>query len=314
MRLSARGPASNSIFAPHFVGEEATTSLHLDFFFFFRADPDFSTIAMPKDTTATSARRGHRRHDPLHEELLETGDGGHLRKTARTKQRRTTSKDDTFVDSHLSGRILQLAKEQQDEITMEDSGAASRRAAAEFMAPGAGNLRIEDMSDEEGEEEYEEYGDSEEEEEVEEVEVDEEDMELFNRFLPGQPQEQRVSLADKILEKIAEHEAKQAGISMHPADDDTPQLPPKVIEVYMKCVLPSPLSCDSQLTSDAGWASSSRATSPANFLKPSKSSPLSATGRRSSTSRAPTNGPRTPALKPLNSLPLKNPRKPKSPS
>lgn len=64
-------------------------------------------------------------------------------------------------------------------------------------------------------------------------EVDEEDMELFNKFLPGnKDQPERVSLADKILEKIREHEAAQRG--ERPEEDDLPRLPPKVVEVYEK--------------------------------------------------------------------------------
>lgn len=59
-------------------------------------------------------------------------------------------------------------------------------------------------------------------------------MELFNRFLPnnGEAPAQRVSLADKILEKIAEHEARQAGTLIE--EEPVPSLPPKVIEVYTK--------------------------------------------------------------------------------
>lgn len=60
-------------------------------------------------------------------------------------------------------------------------------------------------------------------------------MEMFNRFLPanGAVPTQRISLADKILEKIAEHEARQAG-TLLPDEDPVPSLPPKVIEVYTK--------------------------------------------------------------------------------
>lgn len=55
---------------------------------------------------------------------------------------------------------------------------------------------------------------------------------------PGQGSDQRISLADKILEKIAEHEARLAG---HPIDDEqTSTLPPKIIEVYTKSVVQNP--------------------------------------------------------------------------
>jgi essential nuclear protein 1 len=51
---------------------------------------------------------------------------------------------------------------------------------------------------------------------------------LFNKFLP-KDQPERVSLADKILEKIAEHEAALSGNA-----SGEPTLPPKVVEVYTK--------------------------------------------------------------------------------
>lgn len=66
-------------------------------------------------------------------------------------------------------------------------------------------------------------------------EIDEADIELFNRFLPanaGAAPAPRISLADKILEKIAEHEARQSGALTSAAP--VPSLPPKVIEVYTK--------------------------------------------------------------------------------
>lgn len=183
---------------------------------------------MPKDSSAAAARQ-QRRHNPLHEELIESGDGGHLRKVARNKRKEKQNQPEAFVDSNLSKRILHLAKEQQDEILMETEATGPAATTNINFGGSAGQMRFEeDPESDEGE--YEDYGDDE--EEVEEIEVDEGDEELFNRFMPqGQP-EQRVSLADKILEKIAEHEAKLSGHSVEP--DQTPQLPPKVIEVYSK--------------------------------------------------------------------------------
>jgi essential nuclear protein 1 len=54
---------------------------------------------------------------------------------------------------------------------------------------------------------------------------------LFNKYLPSD-QPQRISLADKILEKIAEHEAALAGKDSR--EQDAADLPPKVVEVYTK--------------------------------------------------------------------------------
>lgn len=48
----------------------------------------------------------------------------------------------------------------------------------------------------------------------------------------GEEPTQRISLADKILEKIAEHEARLAGTLVE--QEPVPSLPEKVIEVYTK--------------------------------------------------------------------------------
>jgi essential nuclear protein 1 len=184
---------------------------------------------MPKDSP-TSAARLQRRHNPLHEELLESGPGDRLRKVARTKRKEKQDRSEHYVDSDLSQRILQIAKEQQDEIQMEDEDSASVYGNINVgFGGGAGDLRFEEepQSDDEGEYEDLEFVDEE-----EEVEVDQGDEELFHRFLPSDQPEQRISLADKILEKIAEHEAKLVGHSA--GAEETPSLPPKVVEVYTK--------------------------------------------------------------------------------
>ncbi|CCX31895.1 Bystin-domain-containing protein [Pyronema domesticum] len=185
---------------------------------------------MPKATISDA--RSQRRHNPLHEELIETSTGGPLRKVARNKRKEKQDKPEDYVDSGLSKKILQLAKEQQDEIEEEKEALEKVGGDLGFLGGNNGQMRFEQEEDsDEGEyEEYEEYEDV---EEVEEVEVDEGDEEMFARFMPQQT-EQRISLADKILEKIAEHEARLAGNSGAAPEEDVPQLPQKVIEVYSK--------------------------------------------------------------------------------
>jgi hypothetical protein len=193
---------------------------------------------MPKATAPDA--RSQRRHNPLHEELIETSTGGPLRKVARNKRKEKQDKPEDYVDSGLSKKILQLAKEQQDEIEEEKEALEKVGGDLGFLGGNNGQMRFEQEEDsDEGEyEEYEEYEDV---EEVEEVEVDEGDEEMFARFMPQQT-EQRISLADKILEKIAEHEARLAGNSGAAPEEDVPQLPQKVIEVYSKYVPKSPNS------------------------------------------------------------------------
>lgn len=81
-------------------------------------------------------------------------------------------------------------------------------------------------------------------------EADPNDLDMFNKFIPagdedpifnpGAGDQQGTNLADLILEKIAEHEAKQAGGDQGPAiqgggmPEDAVQIPAKAIEVYEK--------------------------------------------------------------------------------
>jgi essential nuclear protein 1 len=185
---------------------------------------------MPKAASpADSGARQQRRHNPLHEEIIENGSGGNLRKVVRTKRKERQERSEEYVDSGLSKRILHLAKEQQDEIEEENQANRSQARDLGFMGAARQMRFEEDPESDEGDYEDVEFGD---EEEFEEVEVDEGDEELFNRFMPSGQPEQRVSLADKILEKIAEHEAKLAGHNVEM--EEAPSLPPKVIEVYTK--------------------------------------------------------------------------------
>jgi essential nuclear protein 1 len=191
---------------------------------------------MPKETSTTNGRQ-HCRHNPLHEELLESNSNGTLRKVARTKRREKQNQTHGYIDSGISQRILQIAKEQQDEIELEegredDCGHGDNSSRMGVFLGGSGQMQIHNEP-ESDEGEYEDFELEEDYEKVEEIEVDEVDEELFNRFLPsGEHPEQQISLADKILEKIAQHEAKLAGHGT--GAKDTPSLPPKVVEVYTK--------------------------------------------------------------------------------
>ncbi|PWW72341.1 Bystin-domain-containing protein [Tuber magnatum] len=178
---------------------------------------------MPKEV----APRQGRRHNPLHDDLVEN-DGGNLRKIVRSKRKEKHEKLESYVDSGLSKRILKIARDQQDELHEEEVGKSA--AQGEFFGSAA-QMQLRDEEGESDEEEY-EGADFGEDDIVEEVEVDEGDIELFNQFMPsGQGPEQRISLADKILEKIAEHEARLAGKI---EGEQTSTLPSKIIEVYTK--------------------------------------------------------------------------------
>lgn len=117
---------------------------------------------MPKEST--SGPRPHRRHNPLHEELLEDSPGN-LRKVSRAKRKERQSKPEEYVDSSMSKKILQIAREQQDEL--QDEAAVSAAMKGNFMGAAA-QMRFDQDAEEDSEGEYED-ADFGEEEIVEEV-------------------------------------------------------------------------------------------------------------------------------------------------
>ncbi|EWC44222.1 hypothetical protein DRE_06967 [Drechslerella stenobrocha 248] len=190
---------------------------------------------MPKDVAKSPSAR-QARHNPLYEDLT----AAKTVSSKPTRQKRKVSKDsgndvDGFVDPALSRKILQLAREQQDELDGGQAAKGPKPVVDNFLVPqnqGVGDW--EDESDEDDGQYEDEYGDD----VVEEVRVDEEDEELFNKFLPSTSERQTVSLADKILEKIAQHESslqlKDGHRGMDVDNEERVELPPKVIEVYTK--------------------------------------------------------------------------------
>ncbi|KAK6461023.1 Bystin-domain-containing protein [Scheffersomyces coipomensis] len=190
-----------------------------------------------------SETRGKPRHNPLFKDI--STQGGNLRSTPRSshgsnkaKSSRANKKENEeegFLDASASRKILQLAKEQQEELRDEEN--AERPAfGSSFQPEEEEDDEEEEESDEEDEDE-EEYSDFEVEEEYEEeeIEVDEQDAELFNKYFQanGGLGEQSINLADKILAKIQERE-----IEIQQEQEGKPSegvlLPPKVIIAYEK--------------------------------------------------------------------------------
>lgn len=212
----------------------------------------------------TSDTKTKQRHNPLLKDI--SSQGGNLRTVPRSssssssqkkkssKKQRHNDEDDEengggegFLDASSSRKILQLAKEQQDELEQEDEIQNKPSFAQSFK-----NQQI-DSEEEEEEEEEDEYLDFEEEEEVEEIvydeedaEVDPKDAELFNKYFQSNGEtnnndddnsfQPTINLADKILAKIQEKESQQQQQQSSPdnSNEDAVLLPPKVILAYEK--------------------------------------------------------------------------------
>jgi essential nuclear protein 1 len=198
---------------------------------------------MPKATTPQSAARQARRHNPLEDDLTATGP---LKSKSSKRKSRHEDEGDKFVDAKASRRILRIGQELADE---EEEGNQVQKPNSAFDFKS----RFEDEEEEEPFEDAEEWGD--EDEVVEEIELAPDDLETFGKFFPtqedpllrygwggeaGDPDEgPGTNLADLILEKIAAHEAAEAGNNgttqgMSAPPDDDFEIPPKVMEVYTK--------------------------------------------------------------------------------
>ncbi|KAJ5116524.1 hypothetical protein N7456_000872 [Penicillium angulare] len=208
---------------------------------------------MPKATSSRAAAA--RRHNPLAEDI---SSAGQLRtQTGKKEKRRPQDGEDgeeaqqqRFIDAKMSRKILQIGQELADEDAAErelTKGAMQPKSNAAFEFDT--RFEEEPLSDDENFQNEEEWVDD----EVEQVEVDPNDLDMFNKFMPGHEEDpifhprdpaaagQTTNLADLILEKIAEHEAKLAGetvggphIQGGGEADDAVQIPAKAIEVYEK--------------------------------------------------------------------------------
>lgn len=176
----------------------------------------------------TSSRSRKQRHDPLLKDLDSAQ--GTLRRVQETRASNNADDEDDreeFIDSSTSRKILQLAKEQQDEIADEEDKEAQD---AEINSARFKSIQYDDADfDEEDEQEVGNISDFEpdeeyaEEEEVEMVEIDEEDNAMFEQYFKGSGDYNAVNgsynLADKIMASIKEKEMEYDDPSAVPAND-----------------------------------------------------------------------------------------------
>lgn len=210
-----------------------------------------------------NARSRKQRHDPLLKDLDSVQ--GTLRKAhGKTTSKREDDADEheEFIDSNTSRKILQLAKQQQDEIAVEEDKQLqeAKNNSARFKSmqyhDGSGEEEEED-EDEDGNSgnisDFDEYhGEGVENEEEEIVEIDEEDNAMFEQYFKGSGDYNASSgsynLADKIMASIKEKEMEHddeinesaGNVPQQPEEDlrekamrgEGVALPEKVIRAY----------------------------------------------------------------------------------
>lgn len=182
------------------------------------------------------------RHDPLLKDLDSAE--GTLKKVRRKKaQGDQDAEAEDFVDSKASRKILQLAKEQQDEITREedDEAQSARNDVARFKSIAYDESEDEEEEDAADISDFEPEGEfAEDEEEV--VEIDAEDAAMFEQYFKKaegyNSLDGSYNLADKIMASIREKEmqhesaAVPLGAAQEEAQNEGVALPEKVIRAY----------------------------------------------------------------------------------
>nr|KAF6340990.1 bystin like [Myotis myotis] len=185
---------------------------------------------MPKFKAARGAG-GQEKHAPLAEQIL-AGDA--VRAGAREKRRGrgTQEEEEEYVGPRLTRRILQQARQQQEELEAEH-GTGSRPAAPRERITRLGPGVPQDGSDDEDEEwpTLEKAATMTGAGQHAEVAVDPEDERAIEMFMNKNPPVRR-TLADIIMEKLTEKQTEVETVMSEVTGFPLPQLDPRVLEVY----------------------------------------------------------------------------------
>ena len=210
---------------------------------------------MPSSQRSKSSSR-RQRHPPLADSLSATGPlrtKSKKRKSRHDEEEEAQPRTNNHLDSRASRKILKIGQDLEDE-DLADVKSKQPNPAFAFES------RFQKDEEEESEEEVDErqYGDeddgwgSEGNDAADPSQLeDPRDADLFDKFNPsaqrnavtqsepdsGGTEEQTINLADLILEKIALHEAAQAGaptIQGGGPPEDAIEIPQKVVDVYTK--------------------------------------------------------------------------------
>lgn len=174
-----------------------------------------------KTKVSKSAAEGGDKYVPLADQIL---DEKGVKSTSRVKVRNRREKDDEYVDDKLSKRILEQARQQQEELQEEHGAKGKSKKPAPRTTLGTG--KSEDDSESSGDEDVED-----DEEVYESIEVNEEDEKALQMFMSKDPPVRR-TLADIIMEKITE---KQTEIRTQMSDNASVQmqeLDDRVVNMY----------------------------------------------------------------------------------
>lgn len=165
------------------------------------------------------------RHNPLYKDINSSDGLLKVQRSGLTSAKSEIHGDDGFLDARASRKILQLAREQQEELKNEEMQALGEDKPTFIPSEIASSSEDEESDD------YEAYSD------LEEVQLDGDDIEdsdqkMFDGFLTNT--QSLFNLADKILAKIREKEMDVMTNDSQIQPQSAVLLPPKVIAAYEK--------------------------------------------------------------------------------
>jgi len=185
---------------------------------------------------------GKSRHDPLHIQLGEDeihATYGNISQPGKRKKSRAASDHENengeiTLDHKTSKKILELARDQQEELEEHDSDQEENSDAVDATA-----IRTTHVVDEDDDDESEHFEDDDVDVDAElELQVDPDDMETMDALLPSNAGERR-TLADLIFAKLDGAEPGKKTVIRVGRDPDLPPDPaagmnPQVVELYSK--------------------------------------------------------------------------------
>lgn len=178
---------------------------------------------MPKISTKDT--KDKERHVPLYSEITAGNGTFKAAKNAKVVTYKKDDDKDITLDARSSRKILDLAREQQEEMEDEEN---------KLDLASKPRFKFVEVESEEEEDDQEPIDDEGFEEEEEIDDVDAEDMQMFeNYFNGGENANGGFNLADKIMAKIQEKKVMESEPEFE-RQEDRVFLPPRVIEAYEK--------------------------------------------------------------------------------
>lgn len=176
---------------------------------------------MPKTQSRKKKKKVSRRHDPLERQISSSVETGSFKADRGKVDEEKGQAEQDYVPEAMSKKIFNTAREQQNQINQEQG----KKAVATLGST---------VADDDSDVEQEELLAAGFEDDMEDIEIPEADEAELNMFMP-ESQGTRRTLADIIMEKIAQKQAGMSQVGDSAEDKDAAiqsSLDPKLLDVY----------------------------------------------------------------------------------